>query len=74
MQDVIGFGSKRDLMKKSLLFGMLVPILVEKKKFDKETKVMTKRYILLRDRFLSRERKNGRMRNRLLIYWMTMMM
>jgi glutamate synthase (ferredoxin) len=59
MRDVIGFGSKRDFDKEGFFVrNDMFPKLSEEIKMDRETRVLTKRYILLKDPlFLQREEK-----------------
>ncbi|MFJ8256723.1 FMN-binding glutamate synthase family protein [Peribacillus asahii] len=58
-RDVIGFGSKRDYDEEGFFVrNDMFPKLSEEIKMDKETRVLTKRYILLKDPLLSqREEK-----------------
>lgn len=58
-RDVIGFGSKRDFDEEGFFVrNDMFPKLAEEIKMDKETRVLTKRYILLKDPLLSqREEK-----------------
>lgn len=59
MRDVIGFGSKRDFDEKGFFVrNDMFPKLSEEIKMDRETKVSTKRYVLLKDPlFTQREEK-----------------
>ncbi|MDW7614928.1 FMN-binding glutamate synthase family protein [Peribacillus simplex] len=58
MRDVIGFGSKRDFDEEGLFVrNAMFPKLTEEEKFDRETKVITKRYILLRDPLLMQRKE-----------------
>ncbi|MGE7662749.1 FMN-binding glutamate synthase family protein [Peribacillus sp. NPDC097197] len=59
LRDVVGFGSKRDFDEEGLFVrNSMFPKLAEEEKYDRETKVKTKRYILLKDPLFSqREEK-----------------
>ncbi|CAH0296659.1 Glutamate synthase [NADPH] large chain [Peribacillus sp. Bi96] len=58
MRDVVGFGSKRDFDEEGLFVrNAMFPKLAEEEKFDRETKVITKRYILLKDPLFSQRKE-----------------
>ena len=59
MRDVIGFGSKRDYDEEGFFVrNDMFPKLTEELKMDRETRVLTKRYILIKDPLFSqREEK-----------------
>ncbi|USK82771.1 FMN-binding glutamate synthase family protein [Peribacillus frigoritolerans] len=59
LRDIIGFGSKRDFDEEGFFVkNSMFPKLAEEEKYDRETKVTTKRYILLKDPLFSqREEK-----------------
>ncbi|KMY53328.1 membrane protein [Bacillus sp. FJAT-27231] len=58
-RDVVGFGSKRDFEEEGFFIrNDMFPKLTEELKMDKEAKVLTQRYILLKDPlFMQREEK-----------------
>lgn len=54
LRDVIGFGSKRDFDEEGFFVrNSMFPKLAEEEKYDRETKVMTKRYVLMKDPLFS---------------------
>ena len=62
LRDVIGFGSKRDFDEEGFFVrNSMFPKLAEEEKYDRETKVTTKRYVLIeRSAFLTTRRNMGR--------------
>ncbi|MFI8495410.1 FMN-binding glutamate synthase family protein [Peribacillus butanolivorans] len=54
LRDVIGFGSKRDFDEEGFFVrNSMFPKLAEEEKYDRETQVMTKRYVLMKDPLFS---------------------